>query len=119
MAEALDISEGAMDITDSTGEASSDSDNEQTEVPLMILKVGEKLSYTIPSFPVFTVQLRYMKWQYIGDDGILHVKDGAIRDCSSLDRCYPALIMMERSCSNAFFIKVCTFCWRCMCMKIS
>ena len=48
-----------------------------------------------------------MKWQYKGDDGMLHVKDGAIRDCSSLDRSYPTVILKERSYSNASFIKVC------------
>ena len=68
---------------------------------------GFCIGMLILSFPVFTVQLRCIKWQYKGDDVMLHVKDGAIRDCSSLDKSYPTVVLMERSYSNAFFITVC------------
>ncbi len=71
-------------------------DNEQPEeqdgpdTVIAIHSVGCKFSYNIPSFPALSAMLRSMKFEWIGEDGTVSLMDGFIKDCSLLDRTYPA-----------------------------
>ena len=80
---------------------------------LTILGLECAISNTIPSFPVFDVQLKYKRWHYVDENGTVFVKDGFIRSCSSLNRTYPALVLVERGYSGALFIKVKNLIHRC------
>lgn len=81
------------------GAASSAKDYELVTV----LKLGEKVEYTIPSFPVFTASLVEMKYQLVDDDSTI-VFDGYIRDCPDLDRSYPSLLKLYSGYTNGFLI---------------
>ena len=75
---------------------------------LTILEVASSpISYIIPSFPVFTVQLRQMKWQYIEASGDVYVCDGFVRHCPALDGTVPLTVLVEKGYSCMFFIEVC------------
>ena len=74
---------------------------------MTILDVGSAISYTIPSFPVFTVRLRHLRYKYVDGNGTVFVNDGFIRDCSALNRTYPAMVLVKRGYSCAFLTKVC------------
>ena len=71
-----------------------------------IVEAGEKFAYTIPSFPVITVRLRHVKYRIMDVDGQLKVFDGFMRDCSSINRPFPAMIVVGSGCSNAFFVDI-------------
>ena len=45
----------------------------------------------MPNFPVVTVQLREIIYQYIGDDCSTMMYPGYIRDCSMINRPFPTL----------------------------
>lgn len=76
---------------------------ESIEIPL--LKVGEDvIEYVIPSFPVFSVNLRRIKYTRPTSDTTLY--DGFIRDDSSLmGRKYPTLLVIENGYDNSFFVE--------------
>ena len=51
-------------------------DNDKEE--FTIVDLGDTISYIVPSFPVFTVRLRYLKWQYVDRDGNILLNDGTV-----------------------------------------
>lgn len=69
-----------------------------------IMKLGDKVEYTIPSFPVYTAVLREIKYQFVDESAAQHTFDGYIRDCPSLDRTYPGLLKLCFGYTNAFTI---------------
>ena len=76
-------------------------------VNIYILDIGEHVvNYNVPSFPVFSAQLRSVKFQLgvIPDDKNRRVDtayDGFIRKCPSLQWNYPACIVIDRSTSDS------------------
>ncbi len=80
--------------------------HDQAQEEFTIVDLGATIPYIIPSFPVFTVCLRYLKWQYVDGDGNVLLYDGFIRDCSSLNRTLPAMVHVVRGYSGLFFIEV-------------
>lgn len=75
-----------------------------------VLECGEVYSYTIPGFSVITVSLRRLRYQCIMPDQSIKVVDGFVRDDPSLQRVYPAEMMVEMSCENACIVKVGRLC---------
>lgn len=69
-----------------------------------ILKLGRKVHYTVPSFPVFSANLMEIKFQLV-DDGDTTIFDGYIQDCPGLTRSYPALLKLCKGYTNAFLIE--------------
>lgn len=68
---------------------------------VVILELGSKIKYTVPSFPVFSACLREIKFQFLDETKIY---DGYIKDCPSLDRSYPGLLRLCFGYTNAFSI---------------
>ena len=68
---------------------------------ICLLEVGTPLKYTVPSFPVITVNLRKMKFKVVSDPGVY---DGFIRDCSALERSYPAITVVGEGPKYCFFV---------------
>ena len=73
--------------------ANCETGEEQVIVP--ILRIGKIVSYTIPSFSVITVKLREIKYQCPLPDKFLHTVDGFIREDQSLQRSYPAEVLVK------------------------
>lgn len=69
-----------------------------------IFKLGDKREYTVPSFPVFTVTLREVLYQFV-DHEDSSVYTGFIRECPALARPYPSLIKLCSGYTNSFFIE--------------
>ena len=69
---------------------------------LTILEVSSPETYIILSFPVFSVQLRRMKWEYVECTGNVVVCDGYVRHCSALDGPLPVTVQVEKGYSNVF-----------------
>ena len=83
----------------------SDGGEERVLVP--ILECGQLVSYTIPSFPVVTVNLRRIKYQGYLADGRLKVVDGFIRDETSLEEhTYPSQIVVTLSETDSCYVDV-------------
>lgn len=62
-----------------------------------LLECGELYEYTVPSFPVISVELRRMKYESIMPDGkSTKVVDGFIREDASLKRSFPGTLPFER-----------------------
>ena len=78
-----------------------------TNTYIPVLAVGDKVCYNVPSFPVFDVMLRHIKFQYTDEEKEIHIYDGFMRDVPSLDqiKC-PALAEVPKGCPNGFFIDV-------------
>lgn len=83
---------------------STATDHELDHELITILKLGDRVHYTVPSFPVFSVQLVEMKFQFT-DELSTTFFDGYIRDTPGLARTYPALIKVCCGYSNAFSIE--------------
>ena len=81
----------ATSVSLSSEEDDTKSDEERAKGPVSIpvLRIGKSYKYTIPSFPVVSVQLRHIKYQMISQ-GTIGVFDGFMRECPSLERSYPA-----------------------------
>lgn len=78
---------------------------------LVIVETHGKYTYTVPSFPAFTVRLRHVKYELIvdaegGTDETVEIFDGFMRDCSALDSPCPFTVQLLRGRANAFFIEV-------------
>ncbi len=71
---------------------------------ITILKLGKKVQYTVPSFPVFTASLMEMKFQFVDGDSST-VYDGYIKDSPDLARNYPALLKILNGYVNGFTIE--------------
>ena len=84
------------------------SDRDEREISVIpVLTVGQKVSYTVPSFPAFTAVVRVMKFEVYGEDSInVETYHGLIRDCPKVDRMYPALALVRPGCPNGFFVEV-------------
>lgn len=69
---------------------------------------SEVYVYTIPSFPVFSVQLRRMKWQFVAEEtGSTHVCDGYVRHCAEINKFMgPVTVHVDKGYSCMFFIEV-------------
>ena len=52
---------------------------------IAVLAVGSLIHYTIPSFPVFNVMLREVKFQWEDEYGKIHKFDGFAQHCNILD----------------------------------
>ena len=74
-------------------------------IEVSLLEVGEEiLEYVVPSFPVFSANLRRIKYMRPTDDTTVYV--GFIKDDSSLvGRKYPTVVVVESGCENSFFIE--------------
>ena len=71
---------------------------------ITILNVGaSSIRYTVPSFPVFSANLREVKFQGL-DDRDCRYYDGYIRDTPNLKRSFPALLKLCSGYTNAFVI---------------
>ena len=66
-------------------------------VSVPVLECGDKHVYTVPSFPVLSVEIR----KFILPEESFVVVDGFIRDDPSLERTYPAELYVETNSSNA------------------
>ena len=84
--------------------ANCETGEEQLIVP--ILRIGKIVSYTIPSFSVITVKLREIKYQCQLPDKSLHTVDGFIREDQSLQRSYPAEVLVKKGSENACMVDV-------------
>ena len=93
-------------LSASDGEDATESDA-KGPISLPILRIGKIYTYTIPSFPVLSVQLRHVKYQMISQ-GKIGVFDGFMRECPSLERSYPAKAVITAH-PDAFFIEVSVF----------
>lgn len=71
-----------------------------------ILACGGLHLYTIPSFPVVTVEMRRIKYQLYLEDGHPKIVDGFIRDDPSLQRLYPAQLSIEVNPLKATVVEV-------------
>lgn len=72
-----------------------------------LLECGELYEYTIPSFPVISVELRRMKYESIMPDGkSTKVVDGFIREDASLKRSFPADITIGEGYRHACIVPV-------------
>ena len=81
--------------------ANCETGEKQVNVP--ILRIGKIVSYTIPSFSVITVKLREIKYQCQLPDKSL---DGFIREDLSLQRSYPAEVLLKKGSENACMVDV-------------
>lgn len=80
---------------------------------LVIVETQGKYTYTVPSFPAFTVRLRHVKYELIvdeenGTEETVEIFDGFMRDCGALDSPCPFTVQLLRGRANAFFIEVIT-----------
>ena len=72
-----------------------------------LLECGELYEYTVPSFPVISVELRRMKYESIMPDGkSTKVVDGFIREDASLKRSFPADITIGEGYRHACIVPV-------------
>ena len=82
-----------------------------------IVDIGEHVvNYTVPSFPVFSAPLRSIKFRLqatpdyskpsLESRQVDFVCDGFIRDCPSLQRNYPAWIVVDSTVSDSFSVCV-------------
>ena len=78
--------------------ANCETGEEQVNVPILRI-----VSYTIPSFSVITVKLREIKYQCQLPDKSL---DGFIREDLSLQRSYPAEVLLKKGSKNACMVDV-------------
>lgn len=86
-------------------EAAATSQFGDSGVPITILKVfPQKISYTVPSFPVIAVQLKRIKYQ-VDDGSGAGTFDGFIREDPILKRTYPVTATIEQW-PDAFFVQV-------------
>ena len=68
---------------------------------------GELYEYTVPSFPVISVELRRMKYESIMPNGkSTKVVDGFIREDTSLKRSFPADITIGEGYRHACIVPV-------------
>ena len=79
--------------------ADCETGEEQVIVP--ILRIGKIVSYTIPS-----LKLREIKYQCQLSDKSLHTVDGFIREDLSLQRSYPAEVLVKKGSENACMVDV-------------
>ena len=86
--------------------SASDSDTEPLFKLFTIVEVKYSYSYVVPSFPVFAVNLRHIKYQMTDENGQVQTFDGFIRECPSLKRSYPAIVRVEIGSKFAFLVKV-------------
>jgi len=77
----------------------------KTEITILEVAINP-VTYTIPSFPVFSVQLRQIKWQYVEESGNVYVCDGFVRHGSHLNRTLPVTVLVEKGFSCMFLIEV-------------
>ena len=71
------------------------------------LECGELYEYSVPSFPVISVELRRMKYESIMPDGkSTKVVDGFIREDTSLKRSFPADITIGEGYQHACIVPV-------------
>lgn len=68
-----------------------------------VYKLGGKLEYTVPCFPVFTVGLRAAVFQLNSSEADSRLYNGFIRDCSQLERPFPCILRFCPGRSNSFF----------------
>ena len=67
-----------------------------SEEDVIVLSAGDKFMYVIPSFDVLALPLRHLKIKgFSRQDGQELVYDVFIRNCSSLDRIYPATMTIK------------------------
>lgn len=72
---------------------------------VVVLKLGKKIQYTVPSFPVFSATLFEIKYQLVNDARVTTF-DGYIRACPEiLTRSYPALLKLCHGHTNAFTVE--------------
>lgn len=82
----------------------------EERVLIPIIQCGDAVRYTIPSFPVLTVNLRRIKYQGYLPDGTLRVVDGFIREHTSLqEHTYPSQIVVTLSRTSSCFVEVCIY----------
>lgn len=62
--------------------------------------------YTVPGFPVLSVELRNIKYQFILPDESISVVDGFVHDDPSLKRTYPTELYVETSLKNACCVDI-------------
>ena len=105
-----EVSSGSVD-QDHRGNNESDEEDEE-EANLAILKSGKSFTYTIPSFPVYSAQLRHVRYQMLSNS-VVSVFDGFMREDPSLDRNYPATAVITRP--DVFTVQVCSVCV-CVCV---
>ena len=80
---------------------SCDHDEELHEL-VTLYKLGGKLEYTVPSFPVFTAELRVAVFQFNSSKDS-RIYNGFIRDCPQLERPFPCILRFCPGRSNSFF----------------
>lgn len=73
----------------------------EENLDICILDVGEKFTYRVPSFPVLSCRIRRMKFKLETDSAVY---DGFIKDCPSLERVFPALIVAGKGYEDCFFV---------------
>lgn len=71
-----------------------------------VLQKGSVLSYTIPSFPVYSADLRHVKLQYEENNGSVEVIDSFMQECGLLEHTLPAMARVEYDNDHAFLIDV-------------
>ena len=67
-----------------------------------LYKLGGKLEYTVPSFPVFTAELRVAIFQFNSSKDS-RIYNGFIQDFPQLERPFPCILRFCPSRSNFFF----------------
>ena len=74
---------------------------------ITVTQIGSSFPYTVPSFPVFTVSLRKVKFEWTNAQGQICVFDGYMRECGLLhNRSLPAVAVVANGFQNAFFVNV-------------
>jgi len=74
---------------------------------LEVLSKGDSHRYVVPSFPIFKVPLREVKFRWEGVDGTVHVFDGFTRAIIGLlDHPLPAVAKLPVSNDHGFLIEV-------------
>lgn len=68
---------------------------------VVIMSIGNKVKYTIPSFPVLSPVLREVRFQFADE---VCCCDGYMRECSDLERLYPSMLKLCFGYANAFSI---------------
>lgn len=81
---------------------------ERTEFfDVSVLRKGRPVTYTVPSFPVFTAMLQPVLLQWEDSEGDVFVFDGFMRECELMDHPLPALARVPTGQSHAFLVEVC------------
>ena len=88
-----------------TGLGSMDCIDVPDSIEISLLEVGEDIvEYVIPSFPVFSANLRRIK--YMRPTGDTTVYDGFIKDDLCLmGKRYPTVVVVEKGYDNSFFVE--------------